>query len=500
MVQAHTITPARRAQVVGQLIGHAGEYGYVSQMSRQVEVSRQTLYAWEERGLHALEAAFTPLTAAPVVTPALERAILTTLVAGHAGYRGIQACLRAHRGQDVSLGTIAGVVQEAQRRALQQMARPVRASVQAVALDEIYGNDRHGAYLSVADVHSGAIWATAGPVPVDGETWTLVLWTAQERGLRWRSTVSDGGKAMQQACAAADPQGRHQRDVWHVLHECSKVQGRLDRHVRALQEQSAVVARQAARVAAGQCPRGRRPRSDLRAHQAQVARAQQVAQSLAYLTDELHRLLDVVVLDRDGLLQSAARQAEIVALLALLADLAEAAPTPAQADLRRLHQHLTQALPALLTFARALDDVQQEMGRVLGPAGVRLLAWAWQRRAILGPTTDDLLAALPPDWGPVARVLFHAWATAVRASSPVETWHSILRPHLAVHRTLSPGLLALLAVYHNHHVAPRGLYAGQSPLQRSGLPDAPTDWLVALGYPPAPLATAGPLLPLAQAA
>ena len=72
-----------------------------------------------------------------------------------------------------------------------------------------------------------------------------------------------------------------------------------------------------------------------------------------------------------------------------------------------------------------------------------------------------------------------------RASSAVENWHSILRPHLAVHRTVSPGLLALLAVWHNHRVFRRGVHKGTSPLQLSGLLDAPTDWLVALGYPPA---------------
>src|SRR2546421_562767 len=116
MVHAHTITPAVRAQVVGGLIGHAGEYGYMSSTSRRLGVSRQTLYTWEERGLRALEQAFTlPSPTTVVVTPALERAILTTLVQGHAGYRGIQACLRAHSGPDVSLGTIVAVVQEAQQ-------------------------------------------------------------------------------------------------------------------------------------------------------------------------------------------------------------------------------------------------------------------------------------------------------------------------------------------------------------------------------------------------
>ncbi|MBX0331467.1 hypothetical protein K2Z83_27830, partial [Oscillochloris sp. ZM17-4] len=79
-----------------------------------------------------------------------------------------------------------------------------------------------------------------------------------------------------------------------------------------------------------------------------------------------------------------------------------------------------------------------------------------------------------------------------RASSAVENWHSILRPHLAVHRTLSAGLLALLAVWHNHRVFTRGVHQGRSPLQLSGMADAPTDWLVALGYGPA--ASAAPAL------
>lgn len=72
----------------------------------------------------------------------------------------------------------------------------------------------------------------------------------------------------------------------------------------------------------------------------------------------------------------------------------------------------------------------------------------------------------------------------MRASSAVEHWQSILRPHLAVHPTLSAGMLALLAVWHNHHVAPRGIHEGLSPLQRTGTLQVETDWLLALGYSP----------------
>ena len=89
----------------------------------------------------------------------------------------------------------------------------------------------------------------------------------------------------------------------------------------------------------------------------------------------------------------------------------------------------------------------------------------------------------PPAWQTVVRILCDARESAVRASSAVENWHSILRPHLAVHRVLSPGLLALLVVWHNHRAFARGRHAGLSPLHLSGMTDAPADWLVALGYP-----------------
>ncbi len=95
------------------------------------------------------------------------------------------------------------------------------------------------------------------------------------------------------------------------------------------------------------------------------------------------------------------------------------------------------------------------------------------------------MLGLPEAWQQAARVLMATWDGAARASSAVEGWHSIVRPHLAVHRTLSAGLLALLAVWHNHRVFARGTHRGASPLQLSGMVEAPTDWLAALGYPAA---------------
>jgi hypothetical protein len=484
MGYTHASTPRERMAWVSYLLAHAGEYGVVTALSRAARVSRQTLYAWAARGQAALEQAFQPPEATSVGDARLERDILTLLVEGHASVRGIQRCLGQVGGRAVSLGTISAVVGEAERRALALVATLAPPDARAIALDEIYGRDRHAAYLNIVDVDSGAVWAAEGPVSVDGETWTLALWLAQERGLRWQTTVTDGGTAMEQALRTVDPHGRAQRDVWHVLHQCGQVQGRLDRRVSDLEGRVAVVARQAARVTAGQRPRGRHACVDVAAHTTALTQARRTADDVRYLTMELHTLLEVVVCGQGDILDSAGRQREAETLLTLLAQVRDAAPAEVQREVDRLHTTLERALPGLLAFAAPLDGVQQEARARLGRVALSTLAWTWQRRAILGPHAADLLALLPQAWRPVAARLFAAWEATVRASSAVENWHSVLRPHLAVHRTLPPGLLALLSVWHNHQVSPRGLHQGQSPLQRSGLLDAPTDWLTALGYPP----------------
>ncbi|MEO9030922.1 MAG: hypothetical protein ABI413_19120, partial [Ktedonobacteraceae bacterium] len=148
-----------------------------------------------------------------------------------------------------------------------------------------------------------------------------------------------------------------------------------------------------------------------------------------------------------------------------------------------MQKHVQLALPQLLLFSRQLDEVQQQVTAQLGAQAIHLLAWAWQRRQILGPSRKALLEGFHPAWQQLAEPLLHAWNWAVRASSAVENWHSILRPHLSVHRTLSAEMLALLAVWQNARVAPWGLHTGLSPLQRSGFDQSETDWLLTLEYP-----------------
>src|SRR5207237_8249640 len=105
--------------------------------------------------------------------------------------------------------------------------------------------------------------ASVPPVEVDGESWTLLLWYLQEQGISSLGTVSDGGRAIQEALSQVHGQEDHQRDVWHLFHVAAQVQGRLDRAVQAEQDRLFTIQRQAHALANGIRRRGRRPKATL---------------------------------------------------------------------------------------------------------------------------------------------------------------------------------------------------------------------------------------------
>jgi hypothetical protein len=484
MGHAHPSTPEQRAQWALHMLTYQGTYGVVARLSRTHGVSRPTLYTWRDRAARALAHAFAPqpISSRALVTPPA-RQILTLWIA-HASTRGIQTATRELLQRGISLATITSVLHEAQQRAMTWMCTHVPTTSRALALDEIYASSRTGAYLNVVDVQSGAVWASEGPLAVDSESWTLILWSLQERGLHWERVVMDESAPMHTACAQATPAVRVQLDQWHLWQVCAQVQARLRRRLAELVHQTPVVARQAARLAAGRPAQGRRPKTDVTAHAADVALAERVAGDVAYLTQELHRLLAVVVVEKETLLTPVQRQAEVEALVQLLEGVAEGAPSDLHGEVQALARRVRRQLPKLLAFVDGVARVEAGLVGVLAPHHQALVAWAWQRRDTLEWSNDEVLVALPEAWRAGARVLLTSWDDAVCVSSAVERWHSILQPHLAVRRTLTTGMLALVAVWHNHRVFTRGLHRGQSPLHLSGMTDAPTDWLVALGYPP----------------
>ncbi len=476
------IPVAQRVDLASRMIVHHEKYGFVSQLSRESNISRQSLYTLKSRGQEAMERVFRPKQEAIERMMQVERAVLVLFTEGHASREGIQNCLKGLLEVHVSTGKISSTLHEAGKRAQEWLDQHIPKGRRDLAIDEQYSNQRAEAYLNIVDVQTSFVYASSPPVAVDGESWDLMLLQMKDNGLKWRVIVSDGGKAIGRAVREIAPDALHQRDVWHVLHEGEKAQEKIGRAVKALHQRTPAVERNAKRVEAGKKPLGRNPQTDVQAHASDVQHMEYIATSLRYLCTELQQLLEIVVLTDHGILTRKVWSEEIHALLELLDDLYEVTPAPLNKHVKKLLRHVSLALPSLLAFCPDLDAVQQETIAQLGQEACHLIGWAWLRRAILGPQTAKLAADFAPAWQPVVAKLFGAWDQAVRSSSTVENWHSVLRPFIAVHRCLSADMLAILAVWHNHRLASHGLHKGLSPLIRSGWAKESTDWLAALGY------------------
>jgi transposase-like protein len=352
MIYTHSSTPRQRAYWVSALVASKGSYGVVSQMSRNYQVSRQTLYSWKERGQRALEATFEPRKVQHEAAQQLERAVLTLLVEGHASYRGIQACLKELLGLDVSLGTITAIVQAAGHRAQSWLEQQMPEEGRVMALDEQYSSKRGEAYLNVVDVHSSQVWATLPAVAVDGESWTLALWYLHEQGVRCTGSVSDGGRAIEDALQTTKAISTHQRDVWHLLHLAGQVQARLERAVQEEEARWLVIERQEQHQAStGSRPAGRPAKTTSSEQEQVLIQLHRLLSAVRYLFGQLRELLDVVVLTgqrEPHLLCSQTRREEVQTVLDLLEEAIQSVPTALQHEVQRVIKQVRLALPALL--------------------------------------------------------------------------------------------------------------------------------------------------------
>ncbi len=144
----HCSTAEQRVQWVSQLLVPQPPHGLAHQLSRSHEVSRQTLYRWQEKGVRALQAALEIRPAPPKQKIAVQEQVLTLLVEAHASYRNIQTCLLKMCGVKLSVGSIARIVQEAGQRAQQWLSQQQASTPRGLALDELYSSQRGKAYQS----------------------------------------------------------------------------------------------------------------------------------------------------------------------------------------------------------------------------------------------------------------------------------------------------------------------------------------------------------------
>ena len=82
----HCIPLAQRVDLASRMIVHQGKYGHVSQLSRESNISRQSLYTLKSRVQEAMEREFRPKQEA--TEQKVERAVLLLFTEGQASSAG----------------------------------------------------------------------------------------------------------------------------------------------------------------------------------------------------------------------------------------------------------------------------------------------------------------------------------------------------------------------------------------------------------------------------
>jgi len=90
MHPSHCTTPADRIRLASSMLAYEGTYGFVSQLSREHDISRQSLYIFKSRGREAMERKFCIKEQLTEWKSQIERIVLTLFTESHASREGIQ--------------------------------------------------------------------------------------------------------------------------------------------------------------------------------------------------------------------------------------------------------------------------------------------------------------------------------------------------------------------------------------------------------------------------
>jgi hypothetical protein len=481
--QRENITLESRIHIVTTILSQPKQYGLVSRLAGEYNLSRQSIYTMLQRSQRGLADSLRPrppgrVAAAQAVNinkSRLDRAIVTLTVAAHASLEGIQGCLEEMFELHRSKGYISGVLDQAAvgaRAFLEQMCPPdpIRAD-----LDEIFAGSRP--HLVAVDHDSMLILSLECSDSRDSTAWGVTLLDQQARGVVLAEAASDGALGIAGGLKEAAVECVHLGDLFHVERDLMRVAGQLEKAAYGALKQEEQELLAAAEAQAIQPRRGpkRKPKLKLEDALSQSRRAMQSYDDYCYLVGVVREVMEPVDGPSGKLHRSLESREDLRAVVALLQEWQDHRVT-------RVAGRLDRAIDGLVIYQDQLAKQLAPWIAQLGEDRVALICWSWRYRKGLGLMTPEALEkAFPEEQQTEVKAIWAALDNTHRASSLVECINSLLRPHLLVHRGADQGLLDLLACYYNHRVFSRGKRRGQSPLQLAGIADE-GDWLSAIGF------------------
>jgi hypothetical protein len=486
------ITSGQRAQIAVEVLYPQREWGTVTKLAEQYNISRQTVYDIADAGEQVLAAGLKPGPHGPQATEKtirvdrnrLTRGVVVLAEAG-VSQRDTVSCLAEMLDTRMSPSWVNGELAKMEKAAAVVNKHWQPAVDETLSGDEIYSNGAPN--LLVVGNDSLYIYALTRQPESDGETWGCVLLDTPDTP----QFASDAGKGL--AAGVKEAQiAVHQLDWDHLLRPLWGQATRLEKQAYTALDK---VEERAVKFDQSSTPR--RLEQHLEAWERLSADAEEkitcydAFDHIARQVDAQFALIDL----ESGQLRDAVAGAEYLRNLG----------KQLQEWDGRIYDKLSSNL---INWAEELFRYQSVLARALSPlitqwgaAAIRALSRIWQieadekrqplsvperqaRQLLWEENLDEAFSLLGPQqlweaWEALSQVLGRSW----RGSMLAECVNSLLRPVLDARKHTDQGCLEFFRFLHNVHPFERGKRTGHSPAQLVGL-DVPDDALTLLGLAP----------------
>lgn len=200
----------------------------ISHIAAKQKVSRKFVYSQQGKALAAINDVFINegqddkvLFYLPVTKYWLCQLILMLVLYCRGSFRGVSKVVADAFDYQVSVGTIANIVQEAKNKALEINSKQDLSNVELGAQDEIFHHNKP--VLTGVDIRSLYCYLLAQEQHRDGETWAIHLWGLQQQGFDPERIIADDGNGLRAGMETALPHIPCDGDNFHIIKTLTEV-------------------------------------------------------------------------------------------------------------------------------------------------------------------------------------------------------------------------------------------------------------------------------------
>lgn len=234
--RSEPLSLSTRIELAVEMLTAERDWGRVTELSAEHNVSRPWLYELMSRGRAALEAALAPSKPGPKppsnlleVDDAFIRKAITVLPMVRGSVRDIQIGLDLLLNVQRSVGYIQGTLTAVGGNALAYNAGMVPSSPVLGEADEIFCGDQP--CLTVVDGASFMVLNISAAESRDTTTWGLKFLELIERGIEFDDLATDGALGIQAGARAAGLTAPIRHDLFHLMQDGTKITQRLEREM-----------------------------------------------------------------------------------------------------------------------------------------------------------------------------------------------------------------------------------------------------------------------------